>query len=678
MYNKSSIPCRDTHLSNNTRAQRGTGAILLEFLGSMNLAITLLVVIAISSVIGTVLKQNEPYQDYIIKFGSFWFEVYKALGLYDVYSAAWFLVIMGFLLVSTSVCVYRNAPTMLRDMRAFRENVTATSLRGFHHRAEWRLPANAAATTDSITQHLTSYGYRVRTKVHPDYTVLASMKGAANRLGYIFTHVAIVVICIGGLLDGNMPLKVAEMLGKIKVETRTLPTSQVPKISRLPVNNSSFRGLISIPEGSVAKHIEVKIRDGYLLQELPFEVEVKKFRIEHYPSGQPKSFESDLIIYDKELAQPLQHTISVNHPLIYKGYAIYQANFGDGGSKLQLHAWPLSNTATAALDTQGEIGKSTKLESPQGPLTLEFIDFRFFNVKPAPPDSGKQFRDLGPSVIFKVRNAAGSAFEYENYMQPVEQQGRLFFISGMRETPNDEYRYLQMPADAKGSVERFMRFRVALLDKQRQQQAASQTALSSLGKDAESNPKIHQTLTRVVQRLLDNFVSGGFEAVTAYLQANLPAQQREQAATHFVDLLQQALQVIYNQVLAQEGAQAVAASAEQDNRQFFEDALNALGAMAQYNSPYYLQLTDFQQIQASGLQITRAPGKNVVYLGFGMLIIGVFIMFYLPQRRLWAWIRQEPDATTVIFAGSSNRDRIGFSREFAVVQEGLEARLTAQ
>ena len=50
----------------------------------MNLAITLLVAVAFSSVIGTILKQNEPYQNYILEFGPFWFEVYKSLGLYDV------------------------------------------------------------------------------------------------------------------------------------------------------------------------------------------------------------------------------------------------------------------------------------------------------------------------------------------------------------------------------------------------------------------------------------------------------------------------------------------------------------------------------------------------------------------------------------------------------------------
>ena len=43
----------------------------VELLSSMRFAITLLTVIAIASVIGTVLKQNEPYPNYVNQFGPF-------------------------------------------------------------------------------------------------------------------------------------------------------------------------------------------------------------------------------------------------------------------------------------------------------------------------------------------------------------------------------------------------------------------------------------------------------------------------------------------------------------------------------------------------------------------------------------------------------------------------------
>lgn len=98
--------------------RRGPGSALYELLSSMRFAVSLLTVLAIASVIGTVLKQAEPYQNYVSQFGPFWFPVFEALGLYDVYHAAWFLLILTFLAVSTGLCVYRNGPLMLREMRS--------------------------------------------------------------------------------------------------------------------------------------------------------------------------------------------------------------------------------------------------------------------------------------------------------------------------------------------------------------------------------------------------------------------------------------------------------------------------------------------------------------------------------------------------------------------------------
>ncbi|MFN7197647.1 MAG: cytochrome c biogenesis protein ResB, partial [Hylemonella sp.] len=75
----------------------------VELLSSMRFAIALLTVICIASVIGTVLKQHEPLNNYINQFGPFWAEVFGALGLYAVYSAWWFLLILAFLVLSTSL-----------------------------------------------------------------------------------------------------------------------------------------------------------------------------------------------------------------------------------------------------------------------------------------------------------------------------------------------------------------------------------------------------------------------------------------------------------------------------------------------------------------------------------------------------------------------------------------------
>ena len=72
----------------------------------MRFAVSLLTVLAIAAIIGTVLKQNEVPAGYIIEFGDFWAGLFNALGLTDIYHAAGFLLILLFLIISVSLCLW--------------------------------------------------------------------------------------------------------------------------------------------------------------------------------------------------------------------------------------------------------------------------------------------------------------------------------------------------------------------------------------------------------------------------------------------------------------------------------------------------------------------------------------------------------------------------------------------
>jgi len=649
------------------------GTILLEFLGSMNLAITLLVAVAIASVIGTVLQQNEPYQNYIVKFGPFWFEAFQDLGLYDVYSASWFLVILAFLVVSTSVCIYRNAPQMLRDMRNYRLNAREVSLRAMHANHEWQLALPAAEVERRVTMGLRANGYKLRRKEHGDHTVIAAMRGASNRLGYLLTHAAIVIICVGGLVDGNLPLKLKELTGRITVETRDIPASQVPRDSWLPVSNPSFRGSVTVPEGSNANILFLRLRDGYLVQPLPFSIELRDFRIEHYESGQPKSFESDLVITEPG-EPPLEATIAVNHPLIYKGYAIYQASFSDGGTRMKFDAWGLGRATVASQTFEGAVFDNLKIDTSQGPVTLELDDFRLFNINPADEGSGKRFRNFGPNFTFKLRNAAGEAREYENYMLPVEFDGRPFFLSGVRSSVAEPFSYLHLPADPQGGLGRFVHFNALLRDQARVAAVALQTTRETFGETPTDNAPLVQEVATTMQRLVGLFARGGFDAVAAQVEQTVPEERRGEVLDAYIKVLRNVLTALYFEVLDAEGVDLSDGVSERD-AQFYDDAINALAVLPRYGSPFFLQLNSFEHVQASGLQIARAPGKNIVYLGFTLLIAGVFVMFYISHRRLWVRLQERDGHTEVLFAGSGNRDQRDFRRQFERLIQALDVRL---
>jgi len=647
----------------------------------MNLAVTLLVAVAIASVIGTCLKQGQPYPNYVIKFGPFWFQVFRDLGLYDVYGSGWFLFIMTFLVASTSVCLFRNTPTMIKEMTRFRDHVTKVSLRALKNHREDALDKAPEEVEAAVTRTLRSHGYALRRKERTDGVVLSAMNGRINRMGYILSHLAIIVICVGGVINGNLPLKYELWTGQKKVATQDLAASQVPEQSRLPVSTSSFRGTVNIPEGSSANVVFLPIRDGYLMQQLPFTIKVNKFSIEHYPSGQPKSFDSKVTLYQPDGKKIEDAVIRVNHPLIYNGYSIFQSSFGDGGSHLVMKAWPLTAGGGKPFAVKGDVFSHLPLNVGGVHRRLELTNFQFFNVRPNnDPNSKHKFRNIGPSFTYKLRKASGEALEYKNYMYPIKMDGHWYYLSGVRSSPAQDFRYLHIPADSKGSPVRFMHFLDAMKNPALVRQAAKLAASESLGvvgiKEAVLTPRVAQTAEEMVGTLLKSGFRGVAQETRARMDdGNIP-QDRRPALENFARLvLERTLAELYRHVLSEEG-QPVTGSLTSSQQAFFADALTAISALPRYGAPVFLQLTSYKQVQSSGLQISRAPGKYIVYLGFGLLVGGVFLLFYVAHRRIWALVtRRDDGGTGLLLAGVNQRDPLGFSREFSRLAEEIGLRL---
>ena len=644
-----------------SKPRQSFGKRLVSLLGSMDLAITLLLVLAIASVIGTVLQQNQPYADYVIKFGPFWFEVFESAGLYDVYSALWFLIILSLLVVSTTVCVVRNAPNMLKDMWELRTQVREKSLRSMHHTDNWSSGIEHSQLAATMQANLSDAGFRVRQTEKEEGLLLSAMSGSLNRLGYLFTHIAIIVICIGGLLDSNLRIKFAEWQGDLKIETRDLATNDVPVESRLPVGNQAFRGSIQIPEGRVANVAFLPLRDGYLVQELPFALKVDDFRIEHYITGQPKSFETDLVLFDDDLAEPLKTTISVNHPLIHKGYAIYQSSFADGGSGLVLEAWPLDERAGASPEKFAvKVFDKRPMTWGDKQLRLEINSFRPFNINPDPTEEDpKNVRNYGPSFGFKLRSPTGEAREYVNYMVPVMKDDRPFFLSGVRSSKAEEFGYLYIPVDSQGSLKEFNRFLQRLRDKDAVERVSKQMMLETLTQMTDGeNQQLQDNLQETLKALVTMFLRGGFTGVAEFIDTSLPEGQKEKLGSAYLSMLREMLARLF--FTDKDQTQAVTEA----ELLFLQDAADAIGSLSRYGSPVYLGLKDYAHVKASGLQIAKAPGKNTVYLGCALLILGVFILFYLPQRRFWVLLKQNDSENEIILAGMSNRNPRDFEQFF--------------
>jgi cytochrome c biogenesis protein len=684
----------------------------------MRFAISLLTLICVASVIGTVLKQHEPLGNYINQFGPFWAEVFARASLYNVYSAWWFLTILGFLVTSTSLCVARNTPKIFADLKSYKENIREQSLKAFGHRAEAELGESPEAAARRLGSLLATGGWKVKLQQRETSAgtgwMLAAKAGSVNKLGYIAAHSAIVLVCLGGLLDGDLIVR-AQMLFNGKTPyTGGGMVADVAKEHRLSDRNPTFRGNLLVAEGTQSDTAILSQADGILLQELPFAVELKKFVVEYYSTGMPKLFASDIVIHDKETGEKIPARVEVNHPASHRGIEIYQSSFDDGGSTVHFKAIPMQ-AKTKTFDLQGVIGGVSQLVRGAAPgseqLTVEYTGLRVINVENFAAEglSGadvrkvdlrtsidaslgaankstnkKDLRNVGPSVSYKLRDAAGQAREFNNYMLPVDMgEGVPVFLLGMRESPSEPLRYLRVPADATGSMDDFMRMRYALFDPVLRDKAVKRYAAKAV--DAR-NPELAKQLGASAARALSLFAgdggaggarpAAGLQTVADFIEANVPESERNKAGEVLIRILNGALYELAQ--ITREDAGLSALVADERTQMFMTQAVLALSEAPLYPAPVALQLTDFTQVQASVFQVARAPGKTVVYLGCALLILGVFAMLYIRERRLWIWFSPvegrdatAQPATHATMALSTNRKTMDGDREF----DQLKARL---
>jgi cytochrome c biogenesis protein len=671
---------------------------MVELISSMRFAIALLAMIAIAAIIGTVMKQNEAMSNYINQFGPFWFEVFSKTGLYAVYSAWWFLLLMAILVTSTSLCIIRNTPKMIKDMRSWRANVREQSLQNFHHKTEWTSPLARQALAQQTAARLVDAGYAAKIVDKENGTLVAAKRGAGNKFGYIFAHSAIVIICVGGLLDSDMPIRLQEwFFGKTPFAGSGV-IAQIPARHRLGLNNPTFRGNTMIPEGASSNSAIIPRADGVLIQDLPFTIELKKFNIDFYSTGMPKLFASEVVIHDSENGKTFPATIEVNKPLIYKGLAVYQSSFEDGGSKLKLTGFPMQGGDKATFQIAGEVGASTKLGEA---YTVEWSGFRPFNVEnmgsqdpravakgqsleqqfavgldkrlgsAAKNANNKDLKNVGPSVQYKLRDQTGQAREYQNYMQPVTVDGATVFLAGMRINPGDQFSFLRIPADDAHTVNEWMRIRAALNDAGLRGIAAQRYARRASPQGANGEG-LRQQLQASSEKSLGIFAGngkdGGFVAISRFLE-KIPQAEQEKAADIFMKILNGSLWDLWQAAREKDGLPP--AAPDEAHARFLQLATNALSDAFFYGAPVYLQLDDFTEVKASVFQVTRSPGKVVVYAGCLFLILGVFSMFYIRERRLWVWIKEGDHEAHALMAMSTQRKTLDFEHEFTSLKEKL-------
>jgi len=302
------------------------GKRLFHFLISMKLALTLLFVIAILSIIGTILPQGaDVYETGWVK--SPLFDFYKTLGLFDMYYSWWFLAVLGLLVVNLTVCIFNRLPTAVKQAFKLRVDVKDAFVANQPLAASFE--GAGAAGKEMAMKLLRERHYRLHTG---DTGSVLAQKGRFAGLASITFHLSFLFIAVGAVLGGAFGFS-------MKLPVPDGKTVQVPNTDLQVINHHftvEYVGKAMLDDGRI---VEVKEgEDGIVRRETN-----DGGRIVSTFDFRPSLYASDLEVFQN--GQSIERkTIEVNDPLRLKGINFYQASFdqsrGQMVSILEVNHYP--------------------------------------------------------------------------------------------------------------------------------------------------------------------------------------------------------------------------------------------------------------------------------------------------------------------------------------------------
>lgn len=268
---------------------------IVKFFSSIKLAIILLICLAFTSIIGTLIAQKANPAIYIQHYGEGLYNFFKFIGFFDVYHSPWFLMLLVLLSINILFCSLRRLPRDLKRTRSALARLDDEMAKKFKlsHSQIFHKPLTECKGALCSQLKKNGLGVSAQQEEENGNTFLFSEKNRTGWLFFYLTHLSILIILLGGIISAVTGIK----------------------------------GYLQITEGeSTDNFYEYASKKVY---PLGFTIRCDKFEIEYYPNTlRPKDYKSNLTILD-EGKEILNKVIEVNKPLGYKGMTFYQSSYGE-------------------------------------------------------------------------------------------------------------------------------------------------------------------------------------------------------------------------------------------------------------------------------------------------------------------------------------------------------------
>lgn len=294
-----SAPSAESTPPASTASSRAFWPSFLKFWSSVKLGIVLMLSIAASAIIGTVVPQGDATSLDALKLSDTTKHLLLGIHANDVYYSGWFLTLLGLfflnLMVATWVMVIPRLKVGLR-----KPPEVSVSVQERHHDNKVFLSAEGV---EAVARVLKQHGYRVYAAKNGG---VIAHKGRFSRFAPLVTHIGLFTILIGAILSGLSVYK-----------------AQVPLFEGEQVTEHQIINQLAQPRGILTPdHHDWSVR-------------LDKFWMDYYTQDTVKQFYSTLSIL-KGTKVVARKTIWVNEPMVYDGVWFYQAFWGVGAVDLAL------------------------------------------------------------------------------------------------------------------------------------------------------------------------------------------------------------------------------------------------------------------------------------------------------------------------------------------------------
>ncbi|MFW6108234.1 MAG: cytochrome c biogenesis protein ResB [bacterium] len=387
---------------------------------------------------------------YVDEFGTVLGWVLLSADVHRLFSSWWFWLLCALFVVSLSACSLRRVRGQWRAAFGIEPGSEPRWYERRRTHASRSLPAEPGDATAAVERELRARGFRVRARRGEGGTIVDAARGplgrlsGLGRLGSQVVHGGVVLIVLGGFVSGRLSRSHDQVAAPGDV-VEVPPAASLRAESREELAAADWRH-DSDPASSTCA----------------FRLRLDDFEARFTPQGEPEYYGAEVTLIDT--VPPLERTIEVNRPLVYKGYHVYQQSYQRDFSRITSVTFRVARVereGEAGGGVHGPLGKATVLDSveivaePGEPAVAPGMGvavrvLKYFPHWVAPFEEGPEGeRRLGtprnasdeprnPAILVRVEAPGGQPFERWLFLVFREgDRGRTLDYGPFRITPTD-------------------------------------------------------------------------------------------------------------------------------------------------------------------------------------------------------------------------------------------------